>query len=283
MSLSDPDFLISDSQPKSSAFPAMLRRGNSMAQLRASIRQSAREPGRTSGKIPFTMAQILPFPDTAPALPADDTVARPARERSLYRDGLKRAFDIVMVLASAVLWLPVVLAAAILITLRDGHAPFYTQDRIGRGGARFRMIKLRSMVPNAHEKLEAYLATDPTARAEWDATQKLKCDPRITRIGRFLRKSSIDELPQLFNVLKGDMSIVGPRPFMVDQKPLYHGRRYYEMRPGLTGFWQISDRNQCNFAQRAHFDTAYHRAMSLRTDLTVIFRTVSVVLRGTGY
>jgi len=279
MSLSDPDFLISGHQPKSRTFPAMLRRGNPMAQLRASFRES----GPESGKRPFMVAQILPFPDTGARPSADDVAAPPARERSLYRNGLKRAFDIVAVLASAVIWLPVVLGAAILITLRDGHAPFYTQDRIGRGGARFRMIKLRSMVPNAHEKLETYLATDPTARAEWDTTQKLKRDPRITGIGRFLRKSSLDELPQLFNVLKGDMSIVGPRPFMVGQKALYHGRRYYEMRPGLTGFWQISDRNQCTFAQRVHFDTAYYRAMSLKTDLTVIFRTVSVVLRGTGY
>jgi lipopolysaccharide/colanic/teichoic acid biosynthesis glycosyltransferase len=139
------------------------------------------------------------------------------------------------------------------------------------------------MVPDAHEKLEAYLATDPEARAEWDATQKLKRDPRITTVGRIIRKTSIDELPQLFNVLKGDMSVVGPRPFMVDQQALYHGRRYYDLRPGLTGFWQISDRNECNFAQRAHFDTAYYRSVSLKTDLAVIARTVSVVLRCTGY
>ena len=204
------------------------------------------------------------------------------RHARVYRHFLQRALDVVLVILAAPFWQPLVLAGAALVML-DGHSPFYTQARIGRNGRVFRIWKLRSMVPNADARLEAYLAANPEARAEWDATQKLKNDPRITVVGRILRKTSLDELPQLFNVLTGDMSLVGPRPIMVSQKPLYPGRRYYDMRPGLTGLWQISERNECSFVQRVVFDDTYHRAMSFWTDAKIILRTVGVVLRGTGY
>jgi exopolysaccharide production protein ExoY len=200
----------------------------------------------------------------------------------LYRHVMKRGLDILLVLLAAPFWLPLVLVGAALVML-DGHSPFYTQPRVGRNGRVFRIWKLRSMVPNADARLEAYLAANPEARAEWDATQKLKNDPRITAVGRILRKTSLDELPQLLNVLTGDMSLVGPRPIMVSQKPLYPGRRYYDMRPGLTGLWQISDRNECSFVQRVVFDDTYHRAMSFWTDAKIIARTFGVVMRGTGY
>jgi lipopolysaccharide/colanic/teichoic acid biosynthesis glycosyltransferase len=179
-------------------------------------------------------------------------------------------------------WAPIVFVTGFVIAC-DGHSPIYTQKRIGHGGRVFRMFKLRSMVHDADAVLEAYLRDNPVARAEWNATQKLKNDPRVTRVGRFIRKTSVDELPQLFNVLSGDMSLVGPRPMMVCQKALYQGRRYFEMRPGLTGFWQISNRNHCRFVGRVRYDNAYFNAMSLRTDLAVLWRTVGVVLRGTGY
>ena len=190
--------------------------------------------------------------------------------------------DIVFVLMAAPVVLPIVLILALLVA-RDGAAPFYLQDRVGRAGRVFRIWKLRTMVKDADARLEAHLAADPAARMEWDATQKLKDDPRITRLGRILRKSSLDELPQLWNVLKGDMSLVGPRPMMVSQRPLYGGRSYYALRPGVTGLWQISDRNECDFSARAGFDDIYERSVSLGTDLTVLARTVSVVVRGTGY
>ena len=121
------------------------------------------------------------------------------------------------------------------------------------------------------------------ARREWDQTQKLKYDPRVTALGRFLRKSSLDELPQLWNVFTGDMSLVGPRPMMPNQRDIYPGTAYYDLRPGLTGLWQISDRNNCTFAKRAEFDTEYERCVSLRTDVTILFKTVGAVARGTGY
>lgn len=206
-----------------------------------------------------------------------------ARSRSeAYRVFVKRAIDVTLVLLAAPFWLPLMLLGALLVTL-DGHNPFYTQERIGRNGRVFRILKLRSMVPGADAVLVNYLAANPEARAEWDATQKLKSDPRITTVGRILRKTSLDELPQLLNVLLGDMSLVGPRPIMVNQKALYPGRRYYDMRPGLTGLWQVSDRNDCAFVERVRFDDAYHRLMSFWTDAAILVRTVKVVVRGTGY
>jgi lipopolysaccharide/colanic/teichoic acid biosynthesis glycosyltransferase len=200
----------------------------------------------------------------------------------LYRGYVKRAFDILAILLAAPVVLPAVMLLAGLIR-RDGGGAFYSQDRIGRNGRIFRIWKLRSMVPDADARLEAHLAVDPVARAEWDHSQKLKNDPRITPIGRIIRKSSIDELPQLWNVLKGDMSLVGPRPMLPEQAPLYPGRAYYRLRPGVTGFWQISSRNDASFADRASFDTRYARRLSLLTDLAVLLATVRVVLRGTGY
>jgi lipopolysaccharide/colanic/teichoic acid biosynthesis glycosyltransferase len=142
---------------------------------------------------------------------------------------------------------------------------------------------MRSMVVDADARLADHLAADPAARAEWDATQKLKNDPRITRVGRVLRKCSIDELPQLWNVVTGDMSLVGPRPMMPQQQALYPGRAYFALRPGITGPWQVSKRNESTFAERAVFDEAYQRNLSFTTDLGLLMATVRVVLRGTGY
>lgn len=200
----------------------------------------------------------------------------------LYRRFLKRGFDLSAILLAA----PFVLLAVVLLALlvkRDGGPVLYHQDRLGQNGKVFRLWKLRSMVVGADQRLAEHLADDPAALAEWTETQKLKNDPRITTVGRVIRKTSMDELPQLWNVLVGDMSLVGPRPMMPEQAPLYPGRAYYELRPGLTGFWQISDRNQSSFAGRAVFDNRYNRRMSLGTDLRVLFVTALVVLRGTGY
>lgn len=202
--------------------------------------------------------------------------------KNLYRNGIKRALDLVLVLLSLPVVVPVIVALA-LIVARDGHAPFYRQPRVGRAGRLYTMWKLRSMVPDADGKLEAHLCADPAARAEWDSTQKLKADPRITGFGRLLRKSSLDELPQLWNVLLGDMSLVGPRPMMPDQQTLYPGSAYYSLRPGITGLWQVSERNNSTFADRAHFDAQYDRDLSLKTDVSLLMATVRVVLRATGY
>jgi len=205
------------------------------------------------------------------------------RSRSgTYRNVLKRVIDVLVILLSSVVALPTVIVLALLVA-RDGHSPFYRSDRVGRGGRTFRMLKLRTMVPDADTLLEDYLHRNAAARLEWDCTQKLKNDPRITGIGRFLRKTSLDELPQLWNVLVGDMSLVGPRPMMPNQRSLYTGLAYYALRPGITGPWQVSDRNECEFSKRAEFDRDYERDLSLATDVRLLVATIRVVCKGTGY
>lgn len=199
----------------------------------------------------------------------------------LYSHFGKRILDIVLVLLAAPIVLPVIAALALWIRLQ-GYTPFYVQDRVGKGGRTFRLWKLQTMVPDAEAALEAYLAANPEARREWDTRQKLAHDPRILPCGHFLRASSLDELPQLWNVLIGDMSLIGPRPMMPSQVRLYPGRAYYALRPGISGLWQVSQRNECSFEGRAAYDTEYFRRISLATDLGVLLRTVSVVLRRTG-
>ncbi len=144
------------------------------------------------------------------------------------------------------------------------------------------MWKLRTMVHDADERLDAYLAANETARTEWKQHQKLRKDPRITPVGRVLRKISMDELPQLWNVLAGHMSLVGPRPMMPSQRKSYSGQSYYNLRPGVTGLWQVSERNNCEFVGRVYYDDLYDNAVSLSMDIRVVLRTVAVVLRGTG-
>ena len=210
-------------------------------------------------------------------------ITLPARQSSpgLYRNAGKRVLDILLVVISLPVVLPVILILAGLVAL-DGGRPFYSQLRVGQGGRTFRMWKLRSMVLDADAALDGYLASDPALRAEWDAHQKLRHDPRITLIGELLRRSSLDELPQLLNVLTGDMSLVGPRPMMPQQRSIYPGEAYYRLRPGLTGMWQVTARNDSVFAFRAACDARYDRRLSLWLDVKLILVTVGVVLRGTG-
>ena len=222
------------------------------------------------------------YPEILEAPQSLATPVPPSRRTGFYRGGAKRALDVLLIVLSLPVALPVIAFLALLV-MRDGHAPFYTQARVGKDGRIFRFWKLRSMIWDADARLADHLASDPEARAEWDHTQKLKCDPRITRFGNFLRKSSLDELPQLWNVLKGDMSLVGPRPMMAGQQVLYPGTAYYALRPGITGSWQVSDRNESSFAARADFDTAYEETLSFAADLHILAATVGAVVRGTGY
>lgn len=198
-----------------------------------------------------------------------------------YSRSGKRLLDICIVLLMLPFVVPAI-AVLMLLIARDGHSPLYSQERVGFGGRVFTFWKLRTMVPNAKTHLDDYLANNADAQREWTTYQKLSCDPRITPIGQLLRKSSLDELPQLWNVLKGDMSLVGPRPMMPEQRELYPGSAYFSLLPGVTGLWQVSDRNDSTFAQRAEFDASYKKDLSLMTDLRVLFATVGVVLRGTG-
>ncbi|MFO6465301.1 sugar transferase [Jannaschia sp. KMU-145] len=206
---------------------------------------------------------------------------QPGARALSYRDHLKRIFDVALVVLALPFVLPLVGLFALLVA-RDGGQAFYVQERLGLDGRRFRMWKLRSMVRDADAALDAHLAADPAARAEWARDQKLRHDPRVTRIGALIRKTSIDELPQLWNVLTGDMSLVGPRPMMPCQRAIYPGQAYFRLRPGLTGAWQVSGRGETSFAARAEFDRAYEGAVSLAADLSILAATVGVVLRATG-
>ena len=210
------------------------------------------------------------------------TVGRDRRLRTpLYRRRIKRAFDIALIAALTPILATLMLVLTMLVACSPGPVLF-TQVRVGRGGRLFTLFKFRTMKTDAEARLARHMADHPEARREWDETQKLRRDPRVTPIGRILRASSLDELPQLYNVLRGDMSLVGPRPMLECQQALYPGRAYYWLRPGLTGFWQVSDRHRSCFADRAVFDDAYDHALSFRTDLAVLVRTVGVVLRRTG-
>jgi Undecaprenyl-phosphate galactose phosphotransferase WbaP len=196
---------------------------------------------------------------------------------------LKRMMDIVLAMLLGIVAIPVFLGAALLIHWDSAGSVFYRQNRIGRKGEQIKIYKFRTMVHNADQVLDEYLIQNPSARAEWDQTQKLKNDPRVTRPGRWLRKLSIDELPQLYNVLRGDMSLVGPRPMMAEQECLHHGiASYYGVPPGLTGLWQVSGRNQTTFNERARYDVYYVRNWSIWLDIYILLRTVWVVLSRDG-
>lgn len=198
-----------------------------------------------------------------------------------YRCCGKRALDLALVIAFSPIVLVVVGILALVVAC-DGNNPFYSQERVGKNGRLFRIWKLRTMVVDADDRLEAHLASDQQAALEWETTQKLRDDPRITPAGQLLRGSSLDELPQLFNVLLGDMSLVGPRPMMPEQRSMYPGREYYDLAPGLTGLWQVSERNATTFEARARYDTDYEQKLSLTLDVQTLCRTVGVVLKRTG-
>lgn len=205
----------------------------------------------------------------------------PARYPGFYRSTGKRIFDIAFVLLAVPFVVPMVLFLTLFL-IYQGVTPFYRQERVGKNGKAFKMIKLRTMVHNAETVLQEHLATNPEAQNEWDRNQKLRNDPRIIKFGSFLRKSSMDELPQFWNVFVGEMSMVGPRPMMVNQKEIYPNKAYYNMRPGLSGPWQVSRRNNSTFAERAQHDVEYWKDMSFKTDVLILFRTIFAVLRGTG-
>ncbi|MCR9125427.1 MAG: sugar transferase [Rhodobacteraceae bacterium] len=205
------------------------------------------------------------------------------RQSDGYSKLPKRLLDVVLVLLALPVALPLIGLCALAIWL-EGGSPFYRQDRLGQNGRVFSLFKLRTMVRDADARLEACLDADPAMRAEWEATQKLKCDPRITRLGAFLRKTSLDELPQLLNVLLGDMSLVGPRPMLPEQLPLYgNPASYFALKPGITGLWQVSGRNDTRFDARQIADARYHANVSIWSDLEIMVKTLGVVARRTGY
>lgn len=198
---------------------------------------------------------------------------------------LKRIFDILFSLTALLLGAPIFIAIAIAIKLTSKGAVFYAHPRIGRGFKIINCLKFRTMYMNADEKLEEILKSDPQKRKEWDETQKLKNDPRVTPLGTFLRKTSLDELPQFVNVLKGDLSVVGPRPLVALEVNKFLGnkaREILKIRPGLTCLWQVSGRNDLSYDHRIQLDERYIRNRSFWLDMRIIFKTIPAMLFSKG-
>jgi exopolysaccharide production protein ExoY len=207
------------------------------------------------------------------------------KARGLWaQGGVSRALDILIAAAALVFFLPLFLVIALAIKLTDPGPVFFGHRRIGLGGTSFRCWKFRSMVVDAEARLAAILASDPEAAREWAEHQKLTDDPRVTRLGNFLRRSSLDELPQLWNVLAGEMSIVGPRPIVETEAARYgqHFALYCLVRPGITGLWQISGRSDIHYFERVLLDVRYVSSRTTWRDLRIIALTVPSVLAARG-
>jgi lipopolysaccharide/colanic/teichoic acid biosynthesis glycosyltransferase len=211
-----------------------------------------------------------------------DTPAGP--RRSPVYEAVRRIADILLSAAVILFILPLLMTVAALVWLQDGGPPVFAQTRVGRNGRLFKCFKFRSMVQNAGERLARLLADDAQARVEWALHHKLRKDPRITALGNFLRKSSLDELPQAFNVLSGVMSLVGPRPIVPDEKERYGWRiRHYEsVPPGITGLWQISGRSDVSYRRRVAMDCIYVRRRGPVLDIKILVGTVPSVLLSRG-
>lgn len=197
---------------------------------------------------------------------------------------LKRIFDIVATICGGILIFPILLAIAIWV-YHDSPGPvIFKHRRVGKDGKEFNCYKFRSMCTNSQEVLDHLLATDPAAKEEWDREFKLKNDPRITKSGAFLRKTSLDELPQLLNVLKGEMSLVGPRSIIQKEVPRYgkYIKEYYSVLPGITGMWQTSGRSDIDYPKRVQMDSWYVHNWSVWLDMVLLWRTVAVVLSHKG-
>lgn len=216
------------------------------------------------------------FIDIPPAAPKNTT-------KGVYQKFGKRTFDIVL----AVLLLPIIapiVAILWFVVRRDGGSGFFGHTRVGRNNQPFKCWKVRTMVHGAEEKLKTYLAENPEAAEEWARDHKLTNDPRITPLGNFLRKTSLDELPQLWNVLKGEMSFVGPRPIVTAELKKYGSAAgaYLAQKPGITGLWQVSGRNDVSYGERVAMDVDYAKRMTLKLDMELILRTGASVIGTTG-
>ncbi|WP_038056385.1 sugar transferase [Thermodesulfobacterium hydrogeniphilum] len=198
---------------------------------------------------------------------------------------IKRIFDLTLGLLILPIFIPFCLAIGILIKLDSEGPVFFVHRRIGKGGKEIKVIKFRTMYVDAEERLKKILETDPQAKKEWETYFKLKNDPRVTRVGKFLRKTSLDELPQVINVLIGDMSFVGPRPVVKEELDKYYkefAEFYYMVKPGITGLWQVSGRSNTDYNFRVKLDTWYVLNWSLWLDIIILFKTIKVVLKREG-
>jgi Undecaprenyl-phosphate galactose phosphotransferase WbaP len=220
----------------------------------------------------------------APAHSAPPIPVQFPRIMSVRGQRTKRVFDLIVAVILSIAGLPLAGLIALAIRMESGGPILFGHMRIGHRRRRFRVWKFRTMVGNSEEMLERHLADNPAAAVEWELTQKLRDDPRITRVGRFLRRTSLDELPQLWNILRGDMSVVGPRPIVDEEVGKYGSafQLYANVRPGLTGLWQVSGRNNTSYGRRVHLDADYIRNWSVGLDLRILCRTGREVVAGRG-
>ena len=250
----------------------------------AAFMQLAEQYGKDAAFIPPMGGMSLYGMDVQHFFGSHTVLLKPKRrvEKPLNRF-FKRGLDLVGAGVGLILLGGPILILAMMIR-KDGGKAFYAQERVGRDGKPFKCWKLRSLVPNADVVLKELLARDPKAKAEYDADFKLKNDPRITRIGHIIRKTSIDELPQLWNVIKGEMSLVGPRPIVTKELSYYgkHQHDYLATKPGLTGLWQVSGRNDTSYAYRVYLDSWYVAHWSLWTDIVIIVQTVVILVNRKG-
>lgn len=197
----------------------------------------------------------------------------------------QRAFDLLLALSFLIVLSPVMLVTALLVWTTSPGPVLFRHVRVGRGGAPFMCLKFRTMAVAAEDRLRDLLSCNERLRCEWQCDQKMRCDPRVTAVGRVLRRFSLDELPQLINVMRGEMSIVGPRPIVAAEIERYAERFcfYCAVRPGLTGLWQISGRNRTTYERRVELDCQYVQAKSIVGDALIILRTIPEVVRGSGY
>lgn len=226
-------------------------------------------------------------PVSAALADLDDRIfkrSRPVKHKIALGGVLKRVFDIFVVLLSLPVILPLIIGVSMLVKAKMGGPIFYGHKRVGLGGAHFRCWKFRSMVVNGDKVLADYLAKNPQERELWITQRKLRRDPRITPLGAVLRKLSIDELPQLFNILMGEMSIVGPRPVVDDELKTYgvSAKHYLRTRPGLTGLWQVSGRSNTTYQYRIALDRLYVSQWSILLDIAIVVRTIPAVLMSRG-
>ena len=208
------------------------------------------------------------------------------REGNIKFPWWKRPFDIGFSILAILITIPVMIPIAVAIKLTDGGSVFYGHTRIGYKGKKFKVLKFRSMYMDADKRLKGILERDPKAREEWERTFKLKNDPRVTPIGTILRKTSLDELPQFFNVLKGDMNVVGPRPIVREELERYYkdkAKIYTSVKPGITGYWQVEGRSDVdNYKERVNIDVWYVKNQSFLLDARIILKTVKAMLMGKG-
>lgn len=225
-----------------------------------------------------------PFLDPHVQVKRVDIVASRRPDRLTHGSVLKTVFDRCAALMGLVLIAPMLMVIAGLIMMRRDGPVFFSHVRVGRDGRLFRCHKFRTMVLNGTDLFDQILAIDPIARDDWQVRRKIFRDPRVSRLGAFLRSSSLDELPQLWNVLCGDISLVGPRPITQEELLNYgeYASDYLSVRPGITGAWQVSGRSASTFAERVALDVDYIRNPSFARDMTILLRTVNVVLRRQG-